>query len=222
MIDIHTWMETFLEALDRTFPARVRFVGLQGSYGRGEATEGSDIDAVVILDRLSPADIGTYAAMLDGLPHRELSCGFLAGQDELLHWDPADLFQFYHDTEPVRGDLQAVAALLDHVAVCRAIRAGVCAIYHGCVHNMVHDKSDKILKGLYKSASFVIQAICYRQTGRYHRHQKDLLSTVGPKEQEILATFAALKSGGPVCFDQMSEALFTWAQGWITETEGTS
>ena len=50
MIDIHTWMETFLEALDRTFPARVRFVGLQGSYGRGEATEGSDIDAVVILD----------------------------------------------------------------------------------------------------------------------------------------------------------------------------
>ncbi len=32
------------------------FVGLQGSYGRGEATESSDIDIVVILDELTEFD----------------------------------------------------------------------------------------------------------------------------------------------------------------------
>ena len=77
MIDIATWMQNFLQTLNETFRDRVWFVGLQGSYGRGEATETSDIDVVAILDELSAADIQTYHAMLDTLPHRELICGFL-------------------------------------------------------------------------------------------------------------------------------------------------
>ena len=52
MIDITAWMQTFLQILNETFRDRVWFVGLQGSYGRGEATETSDIDIVVILDKL--------------------------------------------------------------------------------------------------------------------------------------------------------------------------
>ena len=60
MINISTWMNAFLNALNKTFADRVWFVGLQGSYGRGEATETSDIDVVVILDELSALDIGIY------------------------------------------------------------------------------------------------------------------------------------------------------------------
>ena len=47
-IEIITWMNIFLERLSETFGERVWFVGLQGSYGCGEATEASDIDMVVI------------------------------------------------------------------------------------------------------------------------------------------------------------------------------
>ena len=50
MIDIKSWLDEFLKALSDTFAERICFVGLQGSYGRGEATENSDIDVVVILD----------------------------------------------------------------------------------------------------------------------------------------------------------------------------
>ena len=39
MIDITAWMKSFLQTLNETFADRVWFVGLQGSYGRGEATE---------------------------------------------------------------------------------------------------------------------------------------------------------------------------------------
>ncbi|MBQ3017675.1 MAG: nucleotidyltransferase domain-containing protein, partial [Clostridia bacterium] len=52
MIEINAWMKEFLQTLNETFANRVWFVGLQGSYGRGEATETSDIDIVVILDQL--------------------------------------------------------------------------------------------------------------------------------------------------------------------------
>ena len=97
MIELPVWMNSFRQALHRTFGERVWFVGLQGSYGRGEATASSDIDMVVILDELSADDIAAYNAMLDTLPHREKICGFLSGREEILHWESADLFQFFFE-----------------------------------------------------------------------------------------------------------------------------
>ena len=218
MIDILTWMNTFLKALNDTYDDRVWFVGLQGSYGRGEATETSDIDVVVILDELSAKDIEAYNRMLNTLSHRELICGFLSGKDELLNWEPSDLFQFYYDTKPILGSLDSLLPLLDAEAVMRAIKIGACNIYHGCVHNMLYEKSDEILRGLYKSASFVVQAIAFQQTGIYISHQKDLLSVVAPDERVIVDTFICLKNGGAVDFESMSEALFAWSRKWITES----
>ena len=215
MINIKTWMETFCDALNNTFGNRVWFVGLQGSYGRDEATESSDIDVVVILDELSAADITTYDAMLNTLPRRELICGFLSGKNDLLNWEPSDLFQFYHDTTPIKGSLDTLLNLLDGAGVDRAIKIGVCNIYHGCVHNMLHEKSADALKALYKSASFVVQAIVYKQVGRYVSSQKELLSVVSADERLIVETFLKFKNGDPVAFSEASEALFAWSQKWI-------
>ena len=218
MIDISAWMQSFLQKLDDTFKERVCFVGLQGSYGRGEATETSDIDMVVILDALSAADIQSYHNMLDAFPHRELICGFLSGKDDLLNWEPSDLFQFCHDTTPIKGSLQEVMALIDEDAVNRAIKIGACNIFHGCVHNMLHEKSEDILRGLYKSASFVVQAIVFKQTGKYVSHQKELIPVVSADERLIVETFLNLKKDGMVEFDLMSEALFDWSKRWIAQS----
>ena len=218
MIDITAWMQNFLQTLNETFANRVWFVGLQGSYGRGEATETSDIDIVAILDELSVADIQTYNAMLNTMPHRELICGFLSGKKEIMKWEPSDLFQFCHDTTPIKGNLDEVLAVIDESAVNRAIKIGACNIYHGCVHNMLHEKSEDILRDLYKSASFVVQAIAFKQTGNYISHQKELLQVVSSDEQVIVETSMTLKNSGTADFNLMSEALFAWAKKWITET----
>ena len=217
MIDITVWMQNFLQSLNKTFPNRVWFVGLQGSYGRGEATNTSDIDVVVILDELSALDIKTYNNMLNTLPHRELICGFLSGKDEILNWEPSDLFQFCNDTTPVKGNLDEVLAIVDKSDVDRAIKIGVCNIYHGCVHNMLHEKSEDILKGLYKSAAFVIQAITFKQTGKYIRSQGDLLQIALLEEQRIINTSIYLKNGGAVDFGKMSQELFVWSKAWINK-----
>ena len=219
MIDISVWMQDFLQTLNATFANRVLFVGLQGSYGRGEATETSDIDVVVILDELSASDMQDYNAILDTLPHRELICGFLSGKNEILNWEPSDLFQFYYDTIPIKGSLDELLMVINEAAVSRAIKIGACNIYHGCVHNMLFDKSDDILRGLYKSASFVVQAIAFKQTGKYIKSQKDLLGVVSADERRIVKTFLKLKSGDAVEFDTMSEELFAWAKKLIGEKE---
>lgn len=216
-MDIEKWTEHFLNALEETFGSRVWFAGLQGSRGRGEATETSDIDMVVILDRLTPEDIAAYNRMIDTMPDRELICGFLSGRDELMKWEPSDLIQFYYDTRPLKGSLDELLERIDSGAAERAVRTGVCNIYHMCVHNMLYDRQEEILRGLYKSAVFAIQTDYFRKTGKYVKYRKELLELAEKDDREILEIYTELKSKDWIKFGEMSEKLFLWAQKKITE-----
>jgi len=219
MINLHVWLNEFLKVLNESFGERVWFAGLQGSYGRGEANEKSDIDVVVILDELTAGDIQAYHAMLDTLPHREKICGFLAGESELLNWESSDLFQFYHDTTAIKGSLAKLLPLIDECAIERAVKVGLCNLYHGCVHNMLYEKSEDILLGLYKSAVFVLQAIVFLETEMYIRRQADLVKAVPPEDGDIVTTFLHLKNGGKVEFQSVSEILFNWCRNHINNNE---
>ncbi len=211
MIDIKTWIKEFTEKVERTFADRVWFVGLQGSYGRGEATATSDIDVVVILDELRVNDLKTYRDMLDTLSNRDLICGFISGKAELFNWEASDLFQFYYDITPIKGSLDLLLEKQNKQTVERAIRIGACNIYHACVHNFVHEKSDGILRSLYKSAVFVIQAVWFYETGKYIKSTAELQNTIDPPSA-VLTTARELKKGTNVKFDEMSELLLNWAK----------
>ena len=105
--------------------------------------------------------------------------------------------------------------LLDADAVDRAIKIGECNVYHGCVHNMLHEKSEDILRGLYKSASFTVQAIVFRQTGKYVSQLADLLEIASPDEGAVIETFISIKNGEEIKLDEMSGILFNWAKKHI-------
>ena len=156
------------------------------------------------------------------MSHRELICGFLSGKKEIMNWEPSDLFQFCHDTTPIVGSLTGLMEVIDESVVNRAIKIGACNIFHGCVHNMLYEKNEEILRELYKSASFVVQAIAFKQTGNYISHQKDLLQVVSSDERTIVETFMSLKNGGAVEFNLMSETLFAWSKKWIAEKNQTN
>ena len=216
MVNIDVWIDSFTHKLKSVFENRIEFIGLQGSYGRGEASGTSDIDIVVILDKLQTSDIQIYNDMLDTMPHRELICGFVSGKAELLNWESSDLFQFYYDTTPIVGSIDYLLPLIDDTAVTRAIKIGACNIYHGCVHNMLHEKSEDILKGLYKAATFVVQAIVFKQTKRYIKSKEALLAVVELPEQAIIENFLKYKSCESIDFDMASQSLFEWAKRWIS------
>ena len=220
MIDITLWTDQYMRALKESFGDRIWFAGLQGSHGRGEATENSDIDMVVILDVLTSRDIAAFDAMLDTLDHRKLACGFLSGRAEILRWEPSDLFQFCHDTVPIIGSLDGVLELVDSEAVARAVRMGACNIYHGCVHNMLYEKDEAVLRGLYKSAGFVARARVWLRTGRYVGRLTELAACVDEQDRPIVSACMALKTGGKLPFTALSEMLFRWAGSVIT-AEGT-
>lgn len=217
MFDLAAFLEVFLQALQQTFHGRVWFAGLQGSRARGEETAGSDVDLVVILDVLHPEDVAAYDKLLDRFAARSMLCGFLSGKAELFSWDQAELFQFCCDTKPLLGSLDAVLALVKREDVQRAVKTGLCTVYHGVVHNLLYEKNEEVLKALYKSAVFTVQAICFLETGRYvHRHTQ-LLQAVGAPEQKIVRTALALRSGTPADFFGMAQDLLLWAQSRLTD-----
>lgn len=221
MLDIHEWMKNFVEVMKGTFGGRIVCIGLQGSYGRGEASEGSDIDVVVILDQLDLEDLEKYDEVISKLPSRELVCGFVSGKRELENWEKSDLFQFYYDTEPIAGSLEFLLPKLDREAVRRAVRIGACNIYHMCVHNILHEKDAEILKGLYKSAGFTVQAICYHATGEYRKRKAELMEAAPEmRDRKILETGILLKEKqeiSPAEFRQYSRMLMEWSGRLIME-----
>lgn len=75
MIDIQNWMRVYQKEICSHFGARVIFIGLQGSYARKEASYNSDIDVVLILDKVAMDDLIIYRKLVEQLPHRELLCG---------------------------------------------------------------------------------------------------------------------------------------------------
>lgn len=217
-INIDTWMKKYLDELKSLFGSRLLFVGIQGSYGRGEATDSSDIDAVVILNHVTSGDLKSYGAMLDILPNREKVCGFISGRQELINWEPYELFQFYHDTTPIFGSIDFLLPLIGKEDIHRAVRIGACYIYHMCGHNMVHEKDAAILKALYKSACFTVQAIYYDQTGTFIKQKAKLIPLLQPQEREILEAeimFREQPNLAQLEFERLSELLFNWAAGLI-------
>ncbi|MBQ5837187.1 MAG: nucleotidyltransferase domain-containing protein, partial [Clostridia bacterium] len=114
--------------------------------------------------------------------------------------------------------LDELLPLLDTATVERAVKIGACNIYHGCVHNMLHEKSEDALKGLYKAASFVVQAVALRQTGKYVKQKRDLLNVVSSDEKIIVENLLRIKDGCDFDFDNMSETLFSWSKKIISDT----
>ena len=156
--------------------------------------------------------------MLDGLPNREKACGFIAGQQELGHWEPPDLFQFYHDTTPLIGTLDGLIPVISREDVQRAIRLGACNIYHICGHNLVHGKKARTLRGLYKSAVFTAQAIYFDQSGSYIKQKAALALLLQPDEKAIVQAAIDLKAEPALAedeFDHYTDLLFNWAAGVI-------
>ena len=214
-MDMDQYMDQAQALLLAAFPGRLVCLGLQGSFARGEAGPDSDIDLVVILDRVDLEDILTYRRVLDQLPARERSCGFFSGKGELMAWDRGELFQFYHDTRPCFGDLEFLRPLLDRRAVERSLHAGACAIYHGCVHNLLHGQSAGALEALYKQTLFLLQAKCWLERGTYCRGARELLDHLAGADRRVLERRQALRLGGEISQRDLlpySELLLEWAR----------
>lgn len=185
-MDINIFMGSFKENPLHLFGDNLLFLGLQGSYGRGEAKETSDIDPVIILQQCGKDEILRYRAYIDTLPERDILCGFVSSIDELRSWESADRAQLVLDTRPLYGNLEGLCPPITGDEIKRAVLQGACAIYHATSHNILHARDWSILPELYKSSRFTIRMKHYLQTGVYVSAFRELTAAVDEEEKTIL------------------------------------
>lgn len=208
---IEEWKQQYCAAVQEAFGLRVVFIGLQGSYGRGEATEHSDIDVVLLLDEVTMDDLKQYRALLAKLPHRELACGFVAGYRQLAGWEKSDLLTFLLDTVPWQGSLQELQQQVGPADAQQSVITGAGNIYHACVHNYLHERSEEVLAALQKSAFFVLRAACYARTGQFIKRKDELQAYLTPAENALLTMAPTL--------EELTPALLQWAGGLLAQNE---
>ena len=185
--DVNVWLDTIIERLQEKFSQNLLFVGLQGSYSRGEATDYSDIDLVVILENLTFEDLKRYRLIIDSLPYKEKACGFISGKNELQKWSKADMFQFYYDTKSLYGKLEDIIQPSSLDEIKQSIKISSENLYHSSVHSYVHSNNYvEDLQNLYKMTFFILQAKYFVQTNNYIQTKKQLVEQLNETEKEIL------------------------------------
>jgi len=186
MIIANDWMSELTEKLKPYFGDRLILTGLQGSYRRDEATENSDIDAVIILDALSLGDLKTVKGVLATMPENDKTCGFISGRNELRNWPKHELFQFMNDTRLYYGSFDGLLPEIRRDDVIESVKVGASGLYHACCHTFLHGEP-QALKELYKGAFFILQAAYYLRHGEYVRSKKELFPLLTETERQILS-----------------------------------
>ena len=190
MIDAEIWMADLLPQLRHAFGPRLQYLGLQGSYRRGEATEDSDIDVVVLLDTVVLDDLDAYRAIVRALPEGQKACGFIGGAEDIFHWPPHELFAFQKDTEDWFGRLEDFLPIIADKDAAESVKVGAAGLIHLLTHTYLYADAETrplVLKDAYKAAFFVMQVEHYLTSGMFCRSKKELLASLEGAEREIIA-----------------------------------
>lgn len=214
-IDIENYVSDLIKKLQLEFPGRLVYVGLQGSYRRGEATETSDIDVMVTLDQLTVTDLDRYREVISGMPYAERSCGFISGREELKNWPPYEICQLLHETKDYYGELRPLLPKFELDDVKNYIRISSGNLYHMLCHSRIHANPEThadTLRGLYKTVFYILQNACYVRCGRWSMTKAELLSQLLGLDREVLAMAISLKSASEYDVEKAYGILFNWCR----------
>lgn len=179
---IDEWLEIFLGKLKKAFEGRILFAAHAGSWARGEATEKSDIDINLVLDKVETHDLKIYREILKEMPFSEKACGFICGQDEINEWPRNELFHFMNGCKIHAGSLDALPPPPTKDEIKEYVRISSSAILHGARHCMIYSKDIKSdveqLAMAYKSSFFIFQALLFLKDGIFRATKKEVMESL--------------------------------------------
>ena len=219
MFDLDSYLNNLILNCRAVFGERLLYIGLQGSWLRGEAHEGSDIDIMVILDRFCVQDMDQYREILKKIGFYERSCGFICGRDELLRWNPLEVCQLRHTTKDLLGKLTDYLPPATRDDQINYVKLSLGNLYHELCHRYIHaDRESNIAAfcSTCKSVFFLIQNLHYLESGYFILTKKDLKGAVSAEDRRVLG-MAELPDRFD--FDQVFSALFAWCQSAFLRVE---
>ena len=215
MVNIEAYISRLIDLLKDQFGARLIYVGLQGSYLRGEATDSSDIDIMVIIDDLSVTDLTAYRGIIRSMEHSDKSCGFICGREDLANWNPLEILNLVNSTRDHFGVLQELVPTYTEGDVRNFVKLSVNNLYHEICHRYIHSgnyTSIEKLAGTYKGVFFVLQNLTYLRRGVFAPTKASLMPLLEGLDRAVMERAMELNSGASCDFAESFELLLHWCQ----------
>ena len=212
MFELNEYLLELISECQSAFGGRLLYVGLQGSYMRGEAKENSDIDVMVILDDFSIKDMDEYRGILQKIGYFEKSCGFICGRDELSRWNPLEVCQLKNTTKDLYGTLSDYLPDASTEDEINYVKFSLGNLYHELCHRYIHaDRKKNIAKFRIscKGLFFLIQNLHYLESGEFIKAKGNLKETVSEEDRMALALS---ELPDDYDFDKAFSFLFAWCQ----------
>lgn len=198
MLDANACMNDLALRLQDAFGARLVYLGLQGSYARGEADERSDLDVMCVLEGLSAADLDAYRQIIQGLPWAEKACGFICGREELAAWNPLEIACLLRSTQDWVGSLQALVPESTREDLRRYVQLSAGNLYHELCHRRIYRgaaRSVEALPGCGKMALYILQALALLETGSFPRTMAELTTLPSALDAQVAVRVLELRRG---------------------------
>lgn len=223
MFHSDTYILSLTELLKKEYGERLLYVGLQGSYLRGEATEHSDIDIMVVVDHISVADLDAYRKAISSLEDFDKSCGFICGREELENWNPLEICHLLHTTKDYFGTLTDLVPEYTENDVRSFVKMSLGNLYHEICHRYIHasgEKNTARLPDTYKSVFFILQNVYYLDSGRFIGTKAGLLEALSGKDRLVLETAVSISGGAAFDFNEAFALLFSWCRETLARIGG--
>ena len=215
MIDIESYILQLIDLLKKQFGTRVLYVGLQGSYLRGEANHNSDVDVMVILEVLGVSDLESYRRIVYSIEHSEKSCGFICSKDDLINWNPLEICNLLYSTKDYFGELRDFTPAYTEEDIRNFIKISVNNLYHELCHRYIHAEFDinySQLPATYKGVFFILQNLYYLKHNEFIGTKAQLMMQLRGKDREVLKRSLKLVNTSEYNFKDSFELLLSWCQ----------
>jgi len=189
---VDSWLEQFLARLRQAFGDRLIFVAHHGSWARGEATPGSDIDVFVILDCIEETDLKTYRRLIHSMPHAQaVASSFLGSLSELKAWPRYEQLQCWYGCKVLHGTLEGLIEHPKDSDLIEDIRVKASTNLHHARHYMLHPHDLKVVVNKlyypFKECFYGVQSWILLTTGKYYARKDELLAVLSDgDDKEII------------------------------------
>ena len=221
LVDINDYTNRLTKELKTKFGDRLLYVGLQGSYLRGEATPESDIDIMLVLDEIHAKDLSVYRQILEGLGEYDRACGFVCGRDELLNWFPQEICHVLHTTSDIYGKLSDIVPDYSKKDIADYIKMSVGNLYHMLCHRRIHSEMEKNVNKLplaKRDIFFILQNLYYLEENNFIEKKSEVASVVKGIDLQVWECLSEEVTYENV--DQSLDLLLNWCSDVLKRTSG--
>ena len=219
MFRIDEYIDELIDTLKDTFGERLVYIGLQGSYLRGEETKNSDIDIMAVIDNISVEDLKTYQKALVSIGNFDKSCGFICGKADLEHWNPLEICHLLNTTKDYYGELKNLVPAYTIEDERNYVKLSLNNLYHEICHRYIHADMEYNILQLpitCKSVFFIMQHLYYLSSGDFIPTKRELLDCIQDEDKTVLELSISLQNNSDYDFDRAFSILFNWCQNALS------